>query len=63
MNNKKTLEVIRNFKIPKKVDFRNTTLLMAIVSKGFLAKGNASWYANGGFVIFNRMDWTVVGAS
>ena len=59
--NRKTLDHIRDMKIPKRINPNDTTLLKKIVSKGFLQKGNGRWYANGGYDVLMKMDSTIVG--
>ena len=58
---RKTLDHIRDMKIPKRINPNDFTLLKKIVSKGFLQKGNGQWYDDGGYDVLMKMDNTIVG--
>jgi hypothetical protein len=60
---RKTLDHIRDMKIPKRINPNDLTLLKKIVSKAFLQKGNGQWYSDGGYDILLSMDNTIVGLS
>ena len=59
--NKKLVD-LKNWKIPKKINIYDFTLLKKIVCKSFLT--NPHWFEHeDGYEVFSKIDTTIIGVS